>query len=106
MSRVNRAAFKMMKTMRTFVGSTILENDCPICFTNFEPGAKVVVLQCNKLHMLHETCYKIFIETNDKNRVESVCPLCRAPIDKEAVTKKILEQEPNPVGRFDSLKSD
>ena len=37
-SRVNRAAFKMMKTMKTFVGSTVLENDCPICFVNFEPG--------------------------------------------------------------------
>ena len=84
---------------------TVLENDCPICFESFESNAKVVVLGCNKLHMLHENCYNMFLQTNEKNGVSSVCPMCRAPIDKAAATKKILEKKAE-IKRQDSFKSD
>ena len=104
-SRIEKRKVKMLRTLRTMVSVTLLENDCPICFESFESDAKVVVLGCNKLHMLHEKCYDMFIMTNTKNGVESVCPMCRAPIDKSAATKKILEKKAE-IKRQDSFKSD
>ena len=58
---------------------------------NYNPGDKVAILACNKLHMFHENCYAIFLAANEKNGIPSVCPSCRKPIDKNATTKKVLE---------------
>ena len=104
-SRIERRRVKVLKTLRTMVSLDIIENDCPICYESFETDAKVVVLSCNKLHMLHEHCYNMFLVTNAKNAVDSVCPMCRAPIDRAGATKKILEKKPE-LKRQDSFKSD
>ena len=91
--------------MKTFVSKELLESDCPICFESYNPGDKVVVLGCNKLHMFHESCYDIFTQHDEKNKKTSVCPSCRKPIDKSATTKKQLDMKKKVASleRFDSL---
>ena len=94
-SKFGRSMRDARKTIvGNFFGKTIFGDDCPICFMTFEPGDKVEVLACHPTHMLHEACYRMFIETNEKNGVNSFCPMCRAPVDKTKTTRKLLNQAP------------
>ena len=91
-SRLQRQIRGARKTIVDgFVGKSVLGGDCPICFMNFEEGEKVEVLACHPTHMMHEGCFAMFCETNDKNRVRSACPQCRLPIDKTKIKRKVLK---------------
>ena len=79
--RISRAQQSIRDARKTivsnFFGASVFKDECPICTMNFEPGDKVEVLACHPSHMFHEACYKIFIETNEKNGARHFCPLCR-----------------------------
>jgi len=98
-SRFGRSMRDARKTVvGGFFGKSVFGDDCPICFMTFEPEDKVEIFGCHHTHMLHEGCYRMFIETNEKNGVNSYCPMCRAPVDKSKTTRKLLnkaeEKEP------------
>lgn len=48
--------------------------ECAICSDTFKESEKVTVLPCGSQHIFHETCIKTWI------RINSVCPMCRTPI--------------------------
>ncbi|KAL4500518.1 hypothetical protein ABPG72_002942 [Tetrahymena utriculariae] len=52
-----------------------VEKDCTICFMQYEPDDKLVVMPCNKLHYFHEECVKKWLESNGN------CPMCRVYVD-------------------------
>ena len=41
--------------------------------------------------MLHEECYRNFVRSYESSHKELLCPICRTPIDKAAVSKQILK---------------
>ena len=63
-------------------------DDCAICLERKGAGDTLIVLACNTKHSFHERCYDNFININNGN---NYCPLCRALIDRNAITKKKLE---------------
>lgn len=51
--------------------------------------------------MLHELCYQNFVKHNEEKGSRLLCPMCRTPIDKEKVVKKVLEAKPDIGGHED-----
>lgn len=60
-------------------GSDKLVEQCVICLEEFKEGdgKKIAELNCNRNHIFHLECLKVWIEKND------ICPMCREPIIKE-----------------------
>lgn len=57
-----------------------------------EAGERVCQLACHETHQFHEGCYNNFISHNAAFSNLKLCPLCRKPIDEEAVIKKIYHK--------------
>ena len=53
-------------------------------------------LACHEKHMLHEPCYRTFIDYNNSHNRPAMnrCPLCMKPIVESLVKKKILKVKP------------
>lgn len=58
---------KVVKLDENFEG----DRDCSICFAEYVPTDKILVLPCNKLHHFHEDCIKQWLNVN------GICPMCR-----------------------------
>lgn len=61
-----------------------------------------MVLACHETHSLHEPCYDNFIQHNNDNNRMKLCPLCRTPVDENAVVKRLLAP-PDPVKVIDEV---
>ena len=46
--------------------------------------------------MMHEDCYDYFIKFNEEKNNRLLCPMCRAPVQKEKTTKKLLQAKTTP----------
>lgn len=67
-------------------------HECSICFSGMKAGDRVCQLVCHETHEFHEDCYNNFINHNAAHSNLKLCPLCRVPIDEEAVIKKIYHK--------------
>ena len=89
--RIQRRATVQQKMQASQVGAI-----CCICSLEFEPGQKVIELDCHKTHMLHDECYDQLVKFNAQKGKELICPICRKTINKARVVKKqLLECESN-----------
>lgn len=68
----------MVKT-RFNVNRDGADKTCAICLENFQDDDEVVPLPCNPKHVFHEACISDWLRTNN------VCPLCKVPVNKEAL---------------------
>lgn len=66
------------------VGSNANTN-CIICFDDFKEDDKVTPLPCNSKHTFHEQCINTWLKT------KNTCPLCNAPVTKEAIEAAKLQ---------------
>lgn len=58
-----------------------------------DQGEHIVQLACHETHQFKEQCYKNFIAHNANNPALKLCPLCRVPIDENAVVRKIYHKK-------------
>ena len=56
-------------------------------------GEKIIQLACWPEHQFHEDCYNNFIAHFEASGNALLCPICRKPVDKDAVIKKLLADE-------------
>ena len=64
--------------------------ECVFCYEDMLPGDRVCQLACHEKHQFHEGCYNNFTKHFEANSSLLLCPLCRTPVDKDAVIKKEL----------------
>ena len=72
--------------------------ECVFCYEEMADKDKVIQLKCYDTHQFHEECYNNFVEHFEKNGQRLLCPLCRAPVDKNAVIKKVIQIDDDPAG--------
>ena len=56
--------------------------ECCVCLSEFERNEEVVELPCSDKHVFHMGCVKGWLEQNNS------CPLCKAPITREALDRQ------------------
>ena len=95
---LNRMLTSSRVQQKGLLGATIYEKlsqsqsgECVFCYEEMANKEKVVQLACYKTHQFHEQCYNNFVEYFEKSQSALLCPLCRAPVDKSQVVKKVLE---------------
>lgn len=65
--------------------------DCAFCYGPMTSGQRIKELACNELHQFHESpCFESFINYCNTNNTPKLCPLCRIPIDENAVKTKVF----------------
>lgn len=67
--------------------------DCPICIFTFRAGDEIVDLPCHIKHQVHKECFEDFAKFYEKNRKPILCPICRAPVEKEKIMTITLKEE-------------
>lgn len=74
---LNEELQKMMVVFQAFKELQNIEtNECIVCFESLKPEDEVVQLECNKEHVFHELCLKVWFKEKPQ------CPLCRTEIVK------------------------
>ena len=69
---------------------------CPICIIEFDKDQNVICLPCNRGHMFHPECIGSWVEINN------CCPICKAPVTKEAIEGAEMQDIPNNFGEDES----
>ena len=64
---------------------------CPLCLVDFEEPCTITILGCNDLHFFHTECIDGFLQHNEKYKKPNNCPLCRVPVVKYKMKKKVYK---------------
>ena len=89
-SRVDKMRASMRKTIGQAMTLSMRDTACVICTMEFEAPCTISELACHKKHVLHEECLGDWIKHNEQKGTDSLCPICRAKIDKDKIVKKNL----------------
>lgn len=54
------------------------EEECIICWSQYEEQDDVTKLKCNEKHFFHTACIESWIKQGNNS-----CPMCREPINKD-----------------------
>lgn len=54
---------------------------CAICCEKNQFESTVATTQCEKPHLFHSACMNRLVESNEKNDMPQVCPLCRSNLE-------------------------
>lgn len=84
----------MRKTIGQAMTMSMRDTTCSICTMEFEPPCEIMQLGCHKKHIYHSDCLDDWIQTNERANKVPFCPMCRVPIDKNAMVKKQLTAPP------------
>lgn len=82
------SARKIQKTFKTILVNATDDNVCAICYSNilYPNSSYTTTLQCG--HKFHTKCIKAFIDKSDYPK----CPLCRAPIPINNMSRQASNQ--------------